>query len=369
MKLPILDLRAQYAGIRDEINQSIQLVLDSQIFILGQEVDKLEEEIADYCGTKYAIGVASGTDAIMLSLKSLGIGQGDEVITTPFTFIATAEPIVQLGARPVFVDIDPKTYNMDPRLIERVITEKTKAIIPVHLYGQCADMDPIIEVAKRHKMYIVEDSAQAIGAEYKDRRAASMGDIAAISFFPSKNLGGFGDGGIVTTNNEELRDKIRLLRLHGSREKYVHTVVGHNSRLDNLQAAVLRVKFRYLDKWLERRADNAQYYNKELEGLPVITSYAAPYNRHTYHMYVLRVPSDAKGLMGFLKDNGIETRTYYPIPLHLQECFNYLGYKQGDFPEAEKACKVTFAIPIYPELEKHQMDYIIEKIKTFFKSK
>ena len=366
MKIPILDLREQYKTIEKDVDKAVKKVMDSQSFILGDELKALEGEISLYCNTKYAIGVASGTDALILSLKALGIKKGDEVITSPFTFFATAEAISAVGARPVFVDIDPKTYIINPALIEEKINDSTRAIMPVHLYGQCADMDRIIDIAKKYNLKVIEDTAQAIGATYKGRRAGSMGDAGAVSFYPGKNLGAFGDGGMILTSDKELADKIRLLRAHGSSQRYLHSIIGTNSRLDNIQAAVLRVKLKHLDRWLEIRRKNAEYYNENLKGLPLVFPYVPDYNVHTYHLYVPKVHSDLEKLMKFLIDAGIETRTYYPVPLHLQECYKSLGYKKGNLKESEIAANQTFAIPVYPELKKEKLDYIIERIKEFF---
>jgi len=369
MKISILDLKKQYLSIKSEMDAAIKRVVDNQDFVLGEEVRLLEEEIASYSNTKYAVGVASGTDALTLSLKALGIKTGDEVITSPFTFFATAEAISIVGAKPVFVDIDPRTYNVDPRLIENSITASTKAIIPVHIYGQCADMDPILAIAKRRSLKIVEDVAQAIGATYKGRKAGSIGNIGAFSFFPSKNLGAFGDGGMVVTDDKKLADEIRMLRVHGSSVRYVHSKIGMNSRLDNLQAAALRVKLKHLDKWFKAREGIANYYNDNLKGLPLILPYVPNYNTHTYHLYTLRIRSKLKEIMKFLMDSGIETRTYYPVPLHLQECYKYLGYKAGDLPESETASNETFSIAVYPELTKKEINYIVEKLKEFLKAR
>lgn len=341
-------------------------VVDNQDFVLGDEVRKLEGEVASYCNVRYAVGVASGTDALILSLKALGIGTGDEVITSPFTFFATAEAISIVGAKPVFVDIDPKTYNIDPSRIERAISRNTKAIMPVHLFGQCADMDAIVMLAKKNGLKIIEDCAQAIGAKYNGIKAGSMGDAAALSFFPTKNLGGFGDGGMVVTNDERTAEKVRMLRVHGSASRYIHSEIGMNSRLDNLQAAVLRVKLKRLDKWLTLRRQKANYYNERLRNLPLATPYVPACNIHTYHLYVLRVKSELERLMAFLADSGIETRTYYPVPLHLQACYKHLGYKKGDLAHAETAATQTFAIAVYPEIKRQQADYIINKLRVFF---
>ncbi|MFA6142142.1 MAG: DegT/DnrJ/EryC1/StrS family aminotransferase [Candidatus Omnitrophota bacterium] len=367
MQISILDLKGQYETIKKEVKEAVDRVVESQNFILGEDLKELEKEIARYCNTKYAVGVASGTDALLLSLMALGIKPGDEVITSPFTFFSSAEVISLVGAKPVFVDIDPKTYNIDPNLIERKISKRTKAIIPVHLYGQCAEMDPILAIAGKHGLKIVEDCAQAIGAVYKGKKAGSMGDLGALSFFPSKNLGAFGEGGMVVTNDKSLAERLTMLRVHGSSVRYVHAVIGTNSRLDNIQAAVLRVKLRYLDKWLAARRANAMYYNENLKTLPLILPYVPSHNIHTYHQYVLRVRSGLEKLMRFLVDGGVETRTYYPIPLHLQECYKSLGYKKGDLKESEAASLETFAIAVYPELKIEQKDYVIKKIMEFFK--
>ncbi len=365
MKIPLLDLKAQYKPMRAEIGDAIQRILDAQSFILGQEVIDLEREIARYCGTAFAVGVASGTDALYLALKAMGIGQGDEVITTPFTFIATGGAIHNAGARPVLCDIDPKTYNIDPQKIGKHITKKTKAIMPVHLYGLCADMDSVNAVARKNGLKVVEDNAQAIGATYKGKVAGSMGGAGGISFFPGKNLGAFGDAGAVVTNDEKLAEVIKKLRVHGSKSKYVHEMVGINSRLDNLQAAILLVKLKYLDGWTKKRQENAAYYNEQLKGLPLVTPFVPEYCTHVYHQYTIRVPGVRDGLMKFLNDNGVEARTYYPIPLHLQECFKSLGYKEGDFPESEKAMKEVVSLPVYAELAVQQKDYVVGKIREF----
>ena len=365
MKIPILDLRAQYKSIKTEIDAAVKRVIDSQHFILGPEVEAFEKEVAVYCGTKYAVGVASGTDALILALKALGIGTGDEVITTPFTFFATAESISLVGAKPVFVDIDPKTYCINPELIEDKITKNTKAIIPVHLFGQCADMDRILEIARINNLKVIEDAAQAMGATYKGRQAGSMGDIGCLSFFPSKNLGGFGDGGMVITNNKELADKVSMLRVHGSTISYIHSAIGTNSRLDAIQAAVLRVKLKYLNKWLDGRRKVAEYYNKQLEGIQAIsTPFTPSHNTHTYHLYVLRVKPSPDKLSKTLNDAGIEARTYYPVSLHLQDCYKSLGYKKGSLPESESASPQTLAIPLFPELGAEELSLIVKKIES-----
>jgi len=379
VNIPLLDLKAQYAAIKDEIRTAIDEVLESQYFILGPKVEQLENEIARYCNTKYAVGVASGTDALLLSLMATDIGYGDEVITTSYTFFATAGSISRLGAKPVFVDIDPKTYNINPQLIEEKITDRTKAVIPVHLYGQCADMEPILETARKYNLRVIEDAAQAIGAKYKDRKAGSMGDLGCLSFFPSKNLGGYGDGGMVVTNDEELAGKIRVLRVHGSKPKYYHSMIGCNSRLDALQAAVLSVKLKYLGTWTEKRRKNTEFYNTlfadsglrtsdcGLQTADIVLPHVADHNYHIYNQYTIRV-KERDNLQAHLKTRGIGTALYYPLPLHLQECYAHLGYKEGDLPESEKASRETISIPVYPELTEEQQRYIVKAIQEFLET-
>ncbi|UCD55369.1 MAG: DegT/DnrJ/EryC1/StrS family aminotransferase [Candidatus Omnitrophota bacterium] len=362
--IPILDLKRQYKTIEDKVKDMLQEIVESQSFVLGKEVEKIEENISRYCGTKFAVGVASGTDALILSLAAMGIGKGDEVITTPFTFTATAEAIVHAGAKPVFVDIDPKTYNINPALIEKKITKRTKAILPVHLYGLCADMDPILKIREKHGLKVLEDCAQAIGSKYKGRATGSMGDGGAISFYPGKNLGCFGDGGMVVTNDKKIYDNMRLLRNHGSDKRYYHKAIGYNSRLDNLQAAILNIKLSHLDGWIENRIKIAEFFTKELKNFPIQTPYTPPDYKHSFHLYVLRT-SPAVEIINYLAAKGIESRTYYPVSLHLQECFNFLGYKRGDFPESEKLSQGSFAIPIYPELTLKEKTYIVDTIKQF----
>ena len=363
--VPLLDLKAQFSTIAEELRSAIDDVLRSQRFILGLVVSDFEKEVAGYCGTNHAIGVSSGTDAILVSLMALGIGPGDEVITTPYTFFSTAGCISRVGARPVFVDIDPRTYNIDPQGIERAITGKTKAVLPVHLFGQCADMDPVGELAAKHGLKVVEDAAQAIGAKYKGHGAGTMGDLGCFSFFPSKNLGGFGDGGMVVTNESELAERITMLRTHGSRPKYFHSMIGGNFRLDAIQAAVLRVKLPYLSTWTERRQRNAAVYDGVLRDLPVQTPYVEPHSFCIFNQYVIRVERRDR-LMSFLREKGIGCEIYYPLPLHLQKCYEGLGYREGDFPEAEKAAKGTLAIPVFPELTEEQMRYVVSQIASFF---
>ncbi len=368
MRVPLLDLVAQYQTIRPDIQKAVQDVFETQQFILGPAVTKLEEEIAAYCQVRHAVGVASGSDALLLALMALDVGPGDEVITTPYTFFATAGSIARLQAKPVFVDIDPKTYNINSSLIEGKITSRTKAIIPVHLYGQCADMDPILEIAERRHIPIVEDAAQSIGATYKGRQAGSMGAFGCLSFFPSKNLGGAGDGGMILTQDGHFAEKIKILRVHGSQPKYYHQVIGCNSRLDSLQAVVLSVKLRQLEGWSQKRRENAEFYNKHLGSLgSVVVPHVESYNKSIYNQYVIRV-SQRDQLLNYLKEKGIGTEIYYPVPLHLQACFKYLGYSEGDFPESERAARETLALPIYPELAMDQKIYVVDQIKRLLLS-
>lgn len=363
MSVPLLDLKAQYAAIRDELNDALLRVAESQHFILGPEVEALEREVAAYSRCKHGIGVSSGTDAILVALMALDIGPGDEVITTPFTFFATGGCVSRLGAKPVFVDIDPGTYNIDPALIEAAITPRTKAIIPVHLYGQMADMDPIMEIAKRHNLAVIEDAAQAIGSEYNGKRAGEIGTVCCFSFFPSKNLGGYGDGGMVVTNDDVLEEKIRLLRTHGMRPKYYYKLIGGNFRLDAIQAAVLRVKLKYLDTWSDARQRNADWYRAHLPqerfGLP----FAAPGRRHIYNQFMIRI-ANRDTVAAALKQAGIGHEIYYPVTLHLQECFADLGYKPSSMPVSESAAREVLALPIYPELTEAQLAEVATVLKS-----
>ncbi len=368
--VPLLDLNAQYLTIREEIHAAMDRVIESQYFILGPEVEALEREVAVYSHCDYGIGVSSGTDALLVALMAIDLQPGDEVITTPYTFFATAGSIARLGGRPIFVDIDPLTYNIDPAGIEAAITPRTRAIMPVHLFGQMADMDPIMEIAGRHNLFVIEDAAQAIGAEYKGRRAGSIGHLGCFSFFPSKNLGGFGDAGMVTTNDADLADKVKLLRGHGARPKYHHKVVGGNFRLDALQAAILRVKLKYLDGWTAGRQHNAQIYARLFAeaGLSSFEGFELPfdvgYGRHIYNQYVIRTHRRDE-LMNYLKSQQIGTEIYYPVPMHLQECFADLGYCRGAFPVSESAAQETLALPIYPELQKNSQIRTVEAIHSF----
>ncbi|MEZ4677711.1 MAG: DegT/DnrJ/EryC1/StrS family aminotransferase [Caldilineaceae bacterium] len=367
--VPLLDLKAQYSAIQREIREAMDRVLESQYFILGPEVQALEEEVAAYSQVNYGIGVSSGTDALLVALMALDIGPGDEVITTPYTFFATAGCIARLGAKMVFVDIDPQTYNIDPKAIAAKITDNTRAILPVHLYGQMADMQPIVEIARQHNIPVIEDAAQAIGAEYQGQRAGSMGQIGCFSFFPSKNLGGFGDGGMVVTNDAALADKMALLRGHGARPKYYHNIVGGNFRLDALQAAVLRVKLRYLDNWTAGRQRNAATYRRLFREFGLDGTIGLPIQmtdtRHIYNQFVIRCPQRDE-LMAHLKTNQIGCEVYYPVPMHVQECFANLGYQQGDFPQSEAAANESLAIPIYPELTEGMLRTVVEVIAEFY---
>ena len=363
-RVPLVDLKRQYHSIKEEIDSAIQDVLENQAFILGPQVKEFEKLFASYCNTKHAIGVSSGTDALLLALKSLGIGNGDEVITSPFTFFATVGSICNTGATPVFADIDPESYNIRPDLIEKRINKNTKAIIPVHLYGQCADMDPILEIAKKHNIKVIEDAAQSIGAEYKDRKSGSMGDLGCFSFFPSKNLGGFGDGGMVTCNSDELAEKINMLRIHGGRPKNYYSIIGINGRLDTIQASILIKKLRHIDLWNEDRRQKASYYTKQIEGSDLIPPKTINFNKHVFHLYVIRL-KERDRLAEHLKANNIGCAVHYPIPQHLQKCLEHLGYKEGDMPEAERAAKEILTIPIFPEITKEEQDYIISTINDF----
>ncbi|MBA7530924.1 dTDP-3-amino-3,4,6-trideoxy-alpha-D-glucose transaminase [subsurface metagenome] len=365
--IPLVDLKAQYNSIKTEIDNAIQRVLDNTSFIMGDELKKFEEEFALFCNTKYAIGVANGSDALILALRACGIGKGDEVITVPHTFIATTEAISNVGGKIIFVDIDSKTYTVDVSKIEEKIGNKTKAIIPVHLYGQSADMNPILKIAKKYDLKIIEDAAQAHGAEYQGKKVGSIGDVACFSFYPGKNLGAYGDAGMITTNNEEIANKLKMLRNHGRlTAKYEHQIEGYSSRLDNLQAAILRVKLKYLNKWNSIRRKNARKYNELLNNIEgVITPHEADYANHVYHLYVIRTENRDK-LIEELKLKGVATGIHYPTPLHLQPAYSYLGYKEGDFPITEKASQEILSLPMYAELNDRQIDEIVKLIKNFY---
>ena len=360
------DLKAQYETIKPEIDAAIQSVINESSFILGKQVSLLEEEIAGYIGTKHAIGVASGTDALVLSLAALDIKEGDEVITTPFTFIATAEAISRVGARPVFSDIDRNTYNIDADKIEAKITSRTKAIIPVHLYGMPCEMDKIMAIAKKHQLKVIEDCAQSFGSEYKGKKVGSFGDCGVLSFFPAKTLGCYGDGGMVVTNDEATASIIKMLRNHGSAAKYYYSAHGFNSRLDTLQAAILRVKLKHIDSWIAKRIENAEYYNELLQGLspPELSTAQSkgtvPKIRHTFNYYTIRIKNNRDLVQNNLKASGIPSAIYYPLCLHLQEVYKALGYESGDFPVAEEAQDEVLSLPMYPELAKEQIKTIVE---------
>ncbi len=361
MKVPLLDLKAQHITIREEVLAAVIDVLDSQMCIGGPKVAELEQKIAAISNCKYAVGVSSGTDALLCSLMALGIGPGDEVITTPFTFFATAGSIARTGATPVFVDIDPLTYNINPEQIESAVTERTKAILPVHLFGQMCEMDPIMEIAARHRLYVVEDAAQAITATYKGQKAGSIGTVGCFSFFPSKNLGGAGDGGMIVTNDEALHAKMLLLRNHGAKPKYYHKVIGGNFRLDAIQAAILLVKLRYLDDWSASRRRNAQHYDERFEGTPAVTPHIHPDCVSIFNQYVVSV-ENRDNVQQALHSAGVNTEIYYPRPLHLQECFSAAECQGKSFPEAEYAASRVLALPIYPELTPEMLDGVADAL-------
>jgi len=379
MKVPLLDLKPQYQRLKDEILEVAEEIFESQYFILGPRVVALEEDIARYCRCSHAVGASSGTDALLISLMAAGIGPGDRVLTSPYTFFATAGAISRISARPVFADIDPDTYNLDPESVEQTISQMSsaersaiKAMIPVHLYGQCADMEPLLGIAREKKWMVIEDAAQAIGSEYRGSRAGAMGDTGCFSFFPSKNLGAFGDGGVVTTNSESLYERLKILRVHGSEPKYYHRLVGGNFRLDAFQAAVVSVKLKYLDGWTADRQRNAETYRRLFTDAGLENRVTLPVereSRHIYNQFVIRVTSDRDELRKFLADNGIASEVYYPVPLHLQECFADLGYQKGAFPVAEHAAEFSLALPIYPELNEDQQEYVVQKIKEFYSNR
>jgi dTDP-4-amino-4,6-dideoxygalactose transaminase len=368
MKVPLLDLTAQYKTIRWEVRTAIDRVCESQVFILGPEVAAYEHEIAGFCGAAHAIGVSSGTDALLAALMAAGVSNGDEVITSPFTFFATAGVIARLGARPVFVDIEAESFNLDANQIEDKVSTRTKAILPVHLFGRCADMDAIGEIAGRHGLAVIEDAAQSIGAkDDQGRSAGTIGDMGCFSFFPSKNLGAFGDGGMVVTQQPKIAETLRVLRVHGGKPKYYHKQIGGNFRLDALQAAVLRVKLRYLPLWTAARRQNAWRYRELFThaGLEGHVSLPHDVSGHIYNQFVVRC-SERDALQAFLRAQDVETEIYYPVPLHLQECFASLGYRPGEFPRAEAAAKDVLALPIYPELTEEQQSYVVDQMCEFY---
>lgn len=364
MPIPLVDLKAQYAAIRPEIDAAIQRVIGNTSFILGKEVADFETNFAAFCQAKHCIGLDSGTAALHLALLLCDVKPGDEVITTTHTFVATAEGISIIGARPVLVDIDPRTYNLDPRAVERAITPRTKAIIPVHLYGQPAEMDAILEIARKHNVRVIEDAAQAHGAEYRGKRAGTMGDLACFSFFPSKNLGAYGDAGALITNDDELAARARLLRDHGRRDKYEHLIVGYGYRLDALQAAILGAKLPHLDAWNVRRRAIADYYTELLSNTEIVPPYAPSHITPVYHIYAVRA-KNRDGLRAHLKSRGIETGIHYPIPLHLQPVYANLGYARGDFPHAEQVANEELSLPMYPELRDAQVEMIAQTVREF----
>lgn len=386
IEVPLLDLKAQYRTIREPVQAAINEVCDSQYFVMGPKVLELERKIADYSQCAHGIGVSSGTDALLVGLMALNIGPGDAVITTPYTFFATGGAVSRLGARPVFCDIDPDTYNMDPASVATILASEcrqtkdgleykatgdiVRVLMPVHLYGQTADMAALMQLARDYNLRVVEDAAQSVGSEYENgARAGSVGDIGCFSFFPSKNLGAFGDGGMCTANDDELAERLRVLRLHGGKPKYYHAMVGGNFRLDAIQAAVLLVKLQHLDSWTAGRQANAAAYNKAIEAAGLSEHITTPLEktgaRHIYNQYVLRVDRRDE-LREFLKDSGIGSEIYYPVPLHLQQCFADLGYVEGDFPEAEKAALETVAVPVYPELSSEQINYVVDRLSAFY---
>ena len=361
MKIPLCDLKAQYGSIQDEIDDAIKSVIARTNFIQGEDIRLLEREFAAFSSARFGVGTSSGTDALHLALLGLGVGPGDEVITTPFTFTATAEPICYCGAKPVLVDIDRKTYNLDPARIEAAITTKTKVIMPVHLYGRPADMDPILEVASRHDLKVLEDAAQAHGAEYKGRRVGSIGAAAAFSFYPGKNLGAYGDAGMIVTNDEKLAKWCSMMADHGRTEKYSHDYIGYGKRMDTLQAAILRTKLRHLEEWTKTRLEKVAAYNQMLAGL-VETPFDPAWAKSVYHQYVIRVPKRDE-VFQRMKEAGIGVGIHYPIPLHLQPAYAFLGYTKGDFPESERAADSVLSLPLFPEMTAEQQQYIVEQLK------
>ncbi len=366
MKVNIADLVAQHESIREEIEENVLRTLRGGSYILGENVKAFETELAHYCGVEYAIGVNSGTDALWLSLMALGVGPGDEVIVPAFTIVVDAAVVCLLKAKPVFVDIDPATFNLDPRRLEERITARTKAVIAVHLYGQGADMDPIVDIARQHGIAVIEDACQAIGAQYKGRKAGSIGDVGCFSFYPTKNLGTYGDGGLITTNEKALAEKLRLLRAQGDAGEYNHVMIGINSRLDEIHAAILRVKSKHVDLWNEARRRNARRYAAALQNVKgLVTPYEDKNCYHVYHQYTIRTPRREE-LRSFLKQRGVTTAVYYPIPLHLQKSLAYLGYSQGEFTASEKAAQEVLSIPVYAELEPEKVDDICDCIKECF---
>jgi len=364
VQVPLLDLKREYQSLKSEIDQAVSAVMGATQYINGPQVKQFEEAVAKYCGCRHAIGVASGTDALLLSMRAVGVGPGVEVITTTFSFFATAGTIHNLGARPVFVDIDGETFNLDVGQLEKKITSKTRAIMPVHLFGQCADMDAILEIAAGHNLVVIEDAAQSISAKYKGRMSGSMGQLGCFSFYPTKNLGAPGDGGMIVTQSDELNELLRRLKAHGAKVKYHHEEVGYNSRLDTLHAAVLGAKLPHLDEWSSARRDNAAYYDQRFAGSRVRAPKREDYAYHIYNQYTLKV-DNRDALREHLKEKGIGFEIYYPVPLHLQECFKYLGYREGDLPVAERIAKQVISIPIYPQLRAEEREFVADTILRF----
>ncbi|OEF96821.1 DegT/DnrJ/EryC1/StrS family aminotransferase [Desulfuribacillus alkaliarsenatis] len=365
-EIPLLDLKAQYQAHKQELHNAIDEVMESGQYIMGPYVKNFEDEIASYVGVKHAIGVANGTDALLLSLDALGIEPGDEIITSPFTFFASAEVISQMGATPVFVDIDAQTYNLDVSKLEAAITPRTRALIPVHIFGQPINMEPIMQLAEKYNLYVIEDACQAIGSTYKGKQAGSIGTCGCFSFFPTKNLGGYGDGGIIVTDDDELARKTRILRFHGSSPKYYHSMIGYNSRLDALQAAMLSVKLKSIDTWNDARIEKAMRYNEAFKNTPLVLPFKESDRRHVYHLYILQA-DNRQDLIEYLAKHGIATGIYYPVPLHQQEVYKHLGYELGSLPVAERMAERTFAIPLYPELTDSDQDYVIDTILKYYK--
>ena len=381
MKVPPFDLTRQFENLKEELMTAVYRVLASGRYILGPEVEAFEREVAEYLGAKHAIGVASGTDALWLSLKALGVGPGDLVLTSPFTFFATASAILNTGATPVFADIDPRTFNLDPEKVRealeglspvwqrlRLKPERVKVLLPVHLYGQSADMEPLLEIAREYNLKVIEDAAQAMGAKYKGQKVGTFGEFGCFSFFPTKNLGAFGDGGLVVTQDDELAEKVRMLRVHGSKPKYYHHLIGTNSRLDPLQAAMLRVKLSYLDRWIIARRNLASIYDSLLEKIEEIQiPYRIPDSYHSFHQYTVRVLDGLRdSLRSYLKEKGIGTGIYYPLPVHLQPVLKPFGYMEGDFPEAERACREVLSLPLWPEMTEDEARYVAQAIIDYF---
>lgn len=362
--IPLVDLTAQYHSIKKEMDAAVLSTLESGHFILGPQVTKFEESVAAYLGVNHAVGLASGTDALVIALRALNIGDGDEVIIPAYTFFATAGSVMSVGAQPVVVDIDPQSYQMDANRIEAAVTPKTRAIIPVHLYGHPSDMNPILEIARKHDLKIIEDNAQGYGAEYLGRKTGAMGDVGCLSFFPTKNLGAYGDGGMAVTNDDALAGQMRMLRAHGWKKKYYSEMVGYNSRLDALQAAILQAKFPHVDAWNEKRRELSKRYNEHLAPLGITTPVEREWAKHVYHLYIIR-HEKRNALQAFLKEKGIASEVYYPIPPHLADPCRKFGYKEGDFPHAEKAARETLALPLYPELTLAQQDEVIAAVKDF----